>query len=64
MLGEKYGVGKDTWLEALKEAAFFGVALKVEPETGLGAGGVFSWGSLGAEVREEKEGAREGKSHD
>lgn len=54
LVGEKYGLGKDSWWEALKEAAFFGVALKVEPETGLGAGGVFSRGSLGAEVREQK----------
>lgn len=31
------------------------VALKAEPETGPGESGVFSWGSLEAEVREQEE---------
>lgn len=41
------------WLEPSKEAALAWVALKAE--TGLGASGVFSWGSLEAEVREQEE---------
>lgn len=42
-------------MEPSKEAALAWVALKAEPETGLGASGVFSWGSLEAEVREQEE---------
>lgn len=32
---------EDFWLEPLEEPALVWVALKVEPEAGLGAGGVF-----------------------
>lgn len=49
LLEEEKQTWEIIWAGPLKEAALVWGALKVEPEKGLGAGGVFSWRSLEAE---------------
>lgn len=57
-LGRNMGLarapGRGCLVGGFEKGCLSWVALKAEPETGLGAGGVFSWGSLEAEMREQE----------